>query len=836
MMRKSPGAWFASALVALLALSGCASKKIGGVLLPNQRPTVELTNAPTQADRSNPYFYAYKVNWSGYDADGRVDHYEFAVDPPAVGDTVWNRTTRNEETVFFRASDPDPVNGSNPRTASDFHTFIIKAFDDDGMQSVPRRRDFYAYTIAPTVQILNPTPSALLTAQVTPSVRIEWTGVDVDGQFSQKPVKYKYRMIDLSDPANVVFLTLPDSLRKYESARNWAGWDSTSADTQFVQFTNLTPGKNYLFCLIGFDEAGAYSPDFSLNSNCLQLAPGFAASNGPKIQIYNNFIDYVYQSGGYSTDPLREIPIEVPSRVPIPVNWAAIASPGSRIQSFRWMVGGFGIGGNINDQTVRADEGRDIWYWSQPSPVMPGSVLLPPFMTDGEYRFYLECSDNNGQKSLGILKMTVVTPSFDRNLLVLDDTRREVDKPISATNPTRAEYTKIWPARAELDTFLFARGGFPWRGTKNPATGVISQPGLLAGYSFDTLGTRLGLENPANGVLLSRIGKYRHLIWMLDDEGAGYLETDDQSIRPVTALYSMSGPGRASTLAAYTQLGGRVWLVGGGAAYASLRQYDRTTNNVGQTTVFSSAANFGELAPSRIMFDGAHWRSQIAITKSGIRTLRNPNTKKVKWANGTEHDTTYIVVKDPWTHHDFFTGGTLSRPPYELLPEEMRWRVAGVDPRPVTRSATASASLIYPTSFPCEYIRELNAILEDVDPDPDFVREAAVLDTLYMASGSVLLTNNPQTGQQIPAPTMTYYHGSEARQFVFSGFGPWYYKRADCMALFDFVLQSLWGMTRQPINRGTVTPAASGTSPARSVRPNPRPVNARVPAAGTGRE
>jgi hypothetical protein len=50
------------------------------------------------------------------------------------------------------------------------------------------------------------------------------------------------------------------------------------------------------------------------------------------------------------------------------------------------------------------------------------------------------------------------------------------------------------------------------------------------------------------------------------------------------------------------------------------------------------------------------------------------------------------------------------------------------------------------------------------------------------------------------------------------------------------VLQNLWGMTRQPINRGTVTPAASGTSPARSVRPNPRPVNARVPAAGTGRE
>jgi hypothetical protein len=224
MMRKSPGAWLASALVALLALSGCASNKIGGVLKANQRPTVELTNAPTQADRSNPYFYAYKVNWSGYDADGRVAYYEFAVDPPdTVGvDTLWNRTTKNEEIVFFRASDPDPVNGTNPRTASDFHTFVIRAVDDDGMQSVPRRRDFYAYTIAPTVQILNPTPSALLTALIPPSVRIEWTGVDVDGQFSQKPVKYKYRMFEKAEAQNSGYLSNLDLLRRDEARSSFS--------------------------------------------------------------------------------------------------------------------------------------------------------------------------------------------------------------------------------------------------------------------------------------------------------------------------------------------------------------------------------------------------------------------------------------------------------------------------------------------------------------------------------------------------------------------------------------------------------------------------------------
>ena len=87
----------AGALVVLGAagLAGC-SQKTTGVLVPNQRPSVELTNAPVKADRSNPYFYAYLVNWSGNDPDGRVDHFEYAIDPTAT-DTVWIKTVRNED-------------------------------------------------------------------------------------------------------------------------------------------------------------------------------------------------------------------------------------------------------------------------------------------------------------------------------------------------------------------------------------------------------------------------------------------------------------------------------------------------------------------------------------------------------------------------------------------------------------------------------------------------------------------------------------------------------------------------------------------------------------------
>src|SRR5215831_8818520 len=146
------------ALAAVIALLGAAglnscSTKVSGTLIPDQPPSVELTNAPVSADTLNPYFYAYRVNWSGNDPDGRVDHYEYAIDPPSMvirdtskcnhGDTCWITTTKNEEILFFRATHPDPIKGNNPPTASDFHTFVIRAVDNQGMRSPYKTRSFF---------------------------------------------------------------------------------------------------------------------------------------------------------------------------------------------------------------------------------------------------------------------------------------------------------------------------------------------------------------------------------------------------------------------------------------------------------------------------------------------------------------------------------------------------------------------------------------------------------------------------------------------------------------------------------------------------------------------
>jgi hypothetical protein len=60
-------------------------------------------------------------------------------------------------------------------------------------------------------------------------------------------------------------------------------------------------------------------------------------------------------------------------------------------------------------------------------------------------------------------------------------------------------------------------------------------------------------------------------------------------------------------------------------------------------------------------------------------------------------------------------------------------------------------------------------------------------------SGTNLVTDR-YTGKQ--GTCMTWYHGVERPEFIFTGFGPWIYRASDCRQLFDFVLQQIWHITK----------------------------------------
>jgi hypothetical protein len=789
-----------AASLVVAASFGCSKQGGGIVLYPNQRPTVDLTAAPVST--GDTAWYSYRINWSGTDADGRVVRFEYAIDAPAQGsglDTTWISTTKNEQQVFFRATQAyfDPLKGWR---SADYHTFVVRAIDDAGAISAPKARSFFSYTIAPVVSIINPAPSALLTQQVTPSVRINWQGRDEDGVFTQKPVKYKYRLFRDGDPEYDFNKAkqYPDSLRMFYAANNFAGWDSVSGDTTFVQYTGLTPNSPYLFVVIGIDEAGAYSPQFSLDGNMLAFVPGFAGTLGPAFTVFNEFFFYAYQSGGVSLDPLAWINIEIPAGQRITFNWFATPPQGAIIEWYRWK-----LDGDITDETARTNETTDWYHWSRKSSLTT-NCAVGPFPGGEEHFLYIMTQDNNGLPSLAVVHFTTVTPTFEKPLLIVDDTRLAPDKFGSTGIPQR--YSGEWPAAAELDTFFYARGGFPWRGPQG-ITGNLprSKPGVFSGYGFDTLGTRQGYELASAGVPFSVLGRYKHIIWMTDRTGAITQAGPTSTVDPVSTLLWMSSPGRASTLSTFVFAGGKLWLLGGSGAYCTLFPFNargakNNDNLYGPgKTVFSVPA--GELAPGRLMYDGAHWQSEMT-TQVSVTTP----TKSAAAVGG-------------WTQPGWGYNGTYTAPNYSLLPTTLRRRSLSLgDSLPPTR--TGQSNTFYTTgSINAEYLDQDNVILEDVDPSPLVENQRSVLDTLMEFRGGTLSTSS--TGRTPIA--MTYYHGVNAPPFIFSGFDLWSWSRQDVVQMVDFVLNGVWGLTRsgtepsavRPLAGASKAPPASATTPTR---------------------
>jgi len=228
--------------------------------------------------------------------------------------------------------------------------------------------------------------------------------------------------------------------------------------------------------------------------------------------------------------------------------------------------------------------------------------------------------------------------------------------------------------------------------------------------------------------------------------------------------------------------------MGGGGGYNNEVPFNVRTNDVNGQTVYSGA--FNELVPGRMMYDLAHWQSEFADYLS----------------QGASKGAT-------------LKGGWPGAPDYSSLPGTLQSKSFASDPIWPARSPIA----FYRSDYQSEYITKPNNIIEDVEIDPDSVRLAPVLDTLYTVAA----------GGGTGMPIMTYYHGSADPPFLFSGFPLWFFRRSQAIQLGDWVLQSLWRMPREPLPRGdgfSIRPAAPGAaSPAPGSRGRPAAVS---PAAG----
>jgi len=667
--------------------------------------------------------------------------FRYAIDPPsdAGSDTTWTATRANRETFTFAA---DSVVGSTGRR---FHSFVVKAVDDAGMHSAPEHVSFDATTIAPTVKILRPTPRRLLSAQLSSSFRVSWTGSDVDGAISRQPAQYRWRLFGPSSSPSAATIQLdPDTLESL-FAPSFAQWDSLPSTETAVAMRDLTPGSTYVFAVMAIDEAGAWSPVFSFDENLLQFFVDPTQTAGPKVTLSGSSFTHAFQTGGILLEPGSWPAIDFASGAPVVLGWTAEATPGALIQGMRWAVDIE----SILDETPRSDETSDVRHWSRwtqgASISIPG--LDPPAgISTARHLLYVEVEDDIGQLSLVGLQMSVVRPEFSRQLLVIDDTFFQLDR--AGVSGCTLAPTLAWPTAAELDTFLYAVGGVPWR--CYPA-GTISPPGLFAGYDFDTLGTHtLRLSD----FTLARLGQYRNIVWMVDGNSAvAHENTFNTVVQPMPMLRYLSQPGVHNPLITWIQQGGRLWLMGGGASYATLRDFDAAG-----TASNRFANSSGELVPGRFIYNFVHWRSEV-------QTYFSRRAQRAERA----------VSDSP------------GAPDYSLLPIELSERTPATDPLPPLRIA----SHFYSSSYYSEHLIAANAVIEPMPGGPDGSTFSA-LDTLYETQGGISGTGHP---------VMTRYHGAENAEVVFSGFPIWYFKRSQAIDLVDFVLQRMWGMQRRAVPR-----------------------------------
>jgi hypothetical protein len=740
-MRHRPGV--AAACITALALVGAGcGRALSPTALPNQPPRVEFTEIEAAAG-------TMRAAWSGFDPDGRVDRYLVTEDLRAVanGFEGWIPVIENRREIPVRRPRSAACASAREGAPREPRVIAVRAVDDRGGISLAAARAWFDDNIAPTVRIVSPRPSALLVTSMPTRATIRWKGEDPDGP-RDLPRSYRYKLILETDTEFPLALALadPDSLRRFYSP-GFEGWTEVRGSETEATLEGLPPSTRCLFVITAIDKAGDYDPVFSLDKNMLHMRTLAGAPDWPTLTL--RLDSHVILTWGGESGILR---LELPAGSTLTTSWTTL--PGVPEDGFSYRL--------ALDEPLSGP-----WL-----PITEVSTLSFEENDSGgnTHRLGIELRDSRGARSTLIVEFAIVTPTFARDLLVVDDTRLVPDFIVSPTRPDSLRPPSgAWPTAAELDTFLYAVGGVRWRMT--PA-GTLSPRGILAGYPYDTLGTRTGLENPPLAVPLSMLSQYRHVVWIVDQHSASMTASPTSPVAPTTLLRWACSPGRSLPLAAYVEAGGSLWALGGGFGLATSAPWDLAGNNVGGV-VFSSVGPFPDLRPGMFMYDLVHWRSEFVVAQSRADYARAP-------------------APSPPSPFD-----------YSRFPDALRLKTPATDPLFPFRSA--SSFYVHPLEV--EYLRLPNVIGVDTHPSPRHERIVPTLDTLM----SVRLFAGDTW-----YPVMTHYRGPDNGPVVFSGHNIWGFRRDDCQQLVDAVVGGIWGLQR------TVGPVAAAGGAERRAGPRRR--------------
>jgi hypothetical protein len=466
-----------------------------GETIANTKPIVRITGGVLEDGEdaeSRVHFY-----WYGADGDGVVRWFEWAIDD-TVTEQAWTRTTGFDAVIPFRATVSTTEGGF-----SDWHTFFVRAVDNESGRSHPDTRFFNAHTIAPSSELVSPEP--VPDAKWASTLRITWQGEDIDGaRADHLPAWFEYKLVRFEfsiNPGNAegvkrafaestnVFggdlrpSDFPaDSLGDYfEQARKaWTRVDGTEVNETWLR--SLDIGKTYGFAVRAIDEAGAMEPTFERYRNWVFF------------RVSNERIKVTITEPSLGSEEFNNVTFE---KV-----WKVSVAPDQAIR-FRWEGDASGTGSEVGpsnygfdipdpaDDSYRDANGMGGWIgwgnWTQ----MREPISFPRSDEGKTHYFYLKMRNITNlyeTETDCAVEMHVSRLSFTRKFLVVDDLFRAPMSCIGSP-PTDAptDAYRLSVLGDVMDEFLPA--GEEWHEYSAFGGELYGDEAVLPDGFLDTLGT-----------------------------------------------------------------------------------------------------------------------------------------------------------------------------------------------------------------------------------------------------------------------------------------------------------------------------------------------------------
>lgn len=570
-----------AALVALGFVAGC-SKNPTAVPPPHSPPETELTYAPLQGDTAS---YRVHFFWNGYDNDGEVKQFRYALDADTANSpSTWTATTSKDTTLLFLVDPVKEVKG---------HVFWVAAEDNEGrFDPTPAKRFFSAKTIPPVSRITRGPNSA---GQIIgPNFTFEWEGIDPDGGETggAAPVdSFEYILLQNGaqlDP-NHPALVFPSSRISIDSMIiNATGnslkppnddWKWTGIRAKRKRFKNVTPGY-YFFAVRAVDVAGAtekltYRSGPPINGISWSV-PSLQASDSRNIRDFN--------VTNKNPGPLLQVSSSVLVD-PLPATSGPEDIPRKEIQifegetiSFSWFATGEAYGGEIAGYTSALDD-TSTAKWGTID-ITATSITLTN-LSVGPHFLFVRAVDDGGLVTNMKIPLRIVHPVFKDpvvgkpQVLYVDDfapppgnwdtalrgspnfPKDYVPLNGDAANPAGSQEDQWW--RTKILTPLAQEFGVEI--TQDDDHDTVYQG------RFDADGKGRAVFPP------SELAKFRTIIWYVDF---------NNTISSPTAFWRTLVGGSYSELAGYLRAGGTVIITGFQLASQASKVPDVPNTNFGR--------------------------------------------------------------------------------------------------------------------------------------------------------------------------------------------------------------------------------------------------------------